>query len=301
MTTPYSLRYGERVFRLSTLVACFAVGALLLGLSGCAGEENDTEKIVKPSGKQKADDAGKKTADATAKNGSEASSAGRTGTLSGIVRYEGTAPEPMWLVRQGDDVKDAQVCAKHDIPDESLLVNAEADNGIANVFVYLAAAPAGVTSPPPKEGVEFDQKGCVFVPHALVVRVGQPVLVKSSDPIAHNVNTQPARNNPFNRIMEPNDQEGIELIYQRSERKPVPVKCDLHPWMRAYHLPLDHPFGTVTDKQGRFTIDGLPAGKHKLVVWHERADLLERGYEVEIQAGQTTEITLSYPAERFAR
>ena len=44
----------------------------------------------------------------------------------------------------------------------------------------------------------FDQKGCRFLPHVVVVRVGQKMLIKSGDPIAHNTHTFPSRNDVFN-------------------------------------------------------------------------------------------------------
>ena len=62
---------------------------------------------------------------------------------------------------------------------------------------------------------------------------------------------------------------------------------------------LDHPYMAITDSEGRFEIKALPIGKHKFRIWHERADLLERSYEVEIRADETTEISLTYTAEKF--
>ena len=40
--------------------------------------------------------------------------------------------------------------------------------------------------------------------------------------------------------------------------------------VRAWHLPLDHPYGAVTDADGNFTIKNLPVGTHKFRIWHER-------------------------------
>ena len=65
------------------------------------------------------------------------------------------------------------------------------------------------------------------------------------------------------------DSEGARLSYDKSEKIPVKIRSDIHPWMSAYHLPLDHPFGTATDTSGRFMIRGLPPGEHTLKVWHE--------------------------------
>ena len=101
---------------------------------------------------------------------------------------------------QGQEgVRDAAVCGAHDIPDESLLVGE--GNGVANVFVYLASVPKGAVSAVPTEPIVFDQKGCRYVPHALVVRTNQLVKVKSDDAVQHNVHTVTQRNAPFNQLV----------------------------------------------------------------------------------------------------
>jgi hypothetical protein len=41
--------------------------------------------------------------------------------------------------------------------------------------------------------------------------------------------------------------------------------------MSAWQLPLDHPYGAVTNENGEFSIQNLPAGKHKFTIWHEAA------------------------------
>jgi hypothetical protein len=200
------------------------------------------------------------------------------GSLAGVIRVTGDVPELPPLIRQKDLALKEAACATHDVPDESLLVDRAAGNGLANVFVYLAKAPAGYRAAGKAEPVEFDQRDCRFLTRVVAVQIGQPVLVKSGDPFAHNVNNEPVRNTKLNVIVQPNNRVGVELIYDRAEPVPVKVKCDIHPWMRAWHL----------------------VGKHKLRVWHERAGLLERGYDVDVKAGEAADVSLSYPVEKFS-
>jgi hypothetical protein len=68
------------------------------------------------------------------------------------------------------------------------------------VFVFAKKLPAGVKAPPPPtEPVVIDQQGCKFVPQAMVFRVGQPLLMKNSDPVSHNVRTK-GLTTPINQI-----------------------------------------------------------------------------------------------------
>jgi uncharacterized surface anchored protein len=80
---------------------------------------------------------------------------------------------------------------------------------------------------------------------------------------------------------------------------PVKVNCDFHPWMKAWHLPLDHPFMAVTDADGKFEIKGLPPGKYTFFVWHEIPGYLNNKLAVEITADKVTEEKLSFTAAQF--
>lgn len=233
----------------------------------------------------------------------DAPAEGGVGTLTGRVVLEGQYTPLAPLHAAGaDGVKDAAVCAKHEVPNESLLVNVDEGNGVANVFVYLSRAPKGYKAPAaPTEAVVMDQKGCVFLPHALIVRAGQPILVKSDDEVAHNVHTFPAFQQAFNQICQPKERTGLELLYEKGEPEPVQVKCDIHPWMQAFHLPVEHPFAALTDASGNFRIEGLPSGTHKFRVWHEKGGAVEKSLKVEITADQETEMTITIKAEQLAQ
>lgn len=234
---------------------------------------------------------------------SPASAAGGPGKLVGRVTFSGTKPSQGILIKKGTSQKDGNVCAADaDILNEDLLIGD--DNGVANVFVYLDKVPAGFKPQKPTEAATFDQKGCVFTTHALVCQVGQQILVLSDDDIAHNTHTFPARNDPFNSTIKPKDRTGIPLSYKKPEKTPFAVKCDLHAWMLAYHLPLDHPFAAVSGKDGKFEIANLPAGKYDFKVWHERAEggkggFLNRKLTLTIKPGEETSASIDAKASDF--
>lgn len=278
---------------LSLAAACVVcVGGTLMLSRGQTATARDTVTV-----KLVADERQFAQNDKKAKTGDKP--AAGTGTFSGTVTFDGTPPTLPVLHDKGANVKDAAVCSAAAVPDESLVVDAKT-KGIENVFIYLAKAPDGYKAPPvPKEPVVFDQKGCRFTPHALLARVGQTVLVKSGDAIAHNTHTFPIRSAGFNQLIKADDREGTKLVYDKSEKLPLEVKCDLHTWMRAYHLALDHPFMAVTDANGHFEITGLPPGSHKFVIWQEKAGYLNRSYSVEIKADKPTDMKLKFGPSAF--
>jgi hypothetical protein len=229
----------------------------------------------------------------------ESVAAAGVGTFKGVIKYEGTPPVMGLLNAQKDPICFAN---KNKVRDQSLLVNSE-NMGMENVFVYLAKTPKGFKAAAiPKTPFEFDQKFCTFTSHAAVVRTDQIVQIKNGDNTLHNTHTHPVspRNSPdFSQGVKPGDRVGVPMKFKGAEKFPVSVNCDIHTWMTAFILPLDHDFADVTDKNGEFEIQGLPAGDHVFVIWHEKSKRLDGKFKVTIQADQTTEKTITYSADKF--
>ena len=182
--------------------------------------------------------------------------------------------------------KDPEVCAKAaPIMSEQLVVD-PSTKGVKNAFVYLLKPSA--VNPEAKKAAEsakpeFDQKGCVYYPHALAVMVGETVKVKTSDPVSHNVNFQ-LRALQENKVLAPGN--SMDVTPSSPERNPGPVSCSIHPWMQAYWLVLDHPYFAITDEKGNFEIKNVPAGTQKVVVWQEAVSHVtpSSGEDVNIEA-----------------
>jgi len=140
---------------------------------------------------------------------------------------------------------------------------------MGNVYVRVTKGlPDGQEYPVPSEPAVLTQEGCIYKPHVFVVRLGQPLKVLNPDGTMHNVNGMPVKNKAFNRGM-PKNLEEIEILFDQVEDM-FPLKCDVHPWMRAYGAVIDHPYYDVTEADGAFKIEGLPAGTYEITVWHER-------------------------------
>lgn len=227
--------------------------------------------------------------------------AAEPGSFTGKVVMTGAVPQLDFKIKKGDPVKDPGVCSAVNLPDERLLIGD--GNGVEGVFIYLNKAPKGGKSlTVPADAFDFDQEYCRFLPHASVVPVGQSIKVLSKDSIAHNTHTNPKKNQSVSTVVEPGDREGkLTFQYTKSESVPLSITCDFHGWMIAYQLPIDHPYATVTDTNGVFSIPDLPPGKHSFVVWHEAANggFVERKFAVEIKSGETTDMQIDYPADRL--
>jgi hypothetical protein len=58
----------------------------------------------------------------------------------------------------------------------------------------------------------------------------------------------------------------IEKKFARPEIM-IPVKCNRHPWMKAYIGVTSNPFYAVTGADGTFTLKGLPPGEYTIEAW----------------------------------
>lgn len=221
------------------------------------------------------------------------------GNLSGKFVLDGDVPAPDEIVNMKEPICTAKVLT------DELVVNKE-NKGIANLFVFIPAAKKPAVHPSlakskDKEAV-LDQKNCQFLPHAQVMRTDQILMVKSMDNCNHNTRPNPIKNNPVNFTVPPNSREGLPWKVNVAENLPTQIKCDIHPWMSAYCLVLDHPYGVATDKDGKFKIENLPAGELEFRYWHERAGYVEKSVKITIEDGKTKDLgTIKVPAAKLAK
>lgn len=147
------------------------------------------------------------------------------------------------------------------------------------------AAPAGATTN------EVLQSGTQFHPALLPVRVGTAVAFPNGDNFYHNVFSY-SKTKRFDLGR-----------YRKEERpppvvvfdKPGPVKlyCEIHQHMRGVILVLDTPYFTRTQANGRYRLEGLPAGNYVLKAWVDENHVYEKA--VSLQAGQHLQVDFGRP------
>jgi len=190
------------------------------------------------------------------------------GDLQGRFLYGGDPPEPARL----EITRDEQECCKHNLVDESLVVD-EATHGLKNVVIFLV--PAGKEVPVHQSYQEEDRRpkldnlACRFDPRVVLVATHQTLVIGNSDPIGHNAMIDTRKNAPLNVTIPSGGT--YEHRFPLEERAPVPVTCSIHPWMRGWVLVRDSPYMCVTNEQGRFEMKNVPVGEWGFAVWHERA------------------------------
>nr|WP_225937568.1 hypothetical protein [Myxococcus sp. RHSTA-1-4] len=202
------------------------------------------------------------------------------GTIEGRIRLSGTPPKPTLQPTTGTVVS---VCGEQ-AEDRSLVVGGE--GSLAHVVVSLkegAALPAPRTPGP--EPV-LDQKRCIYDPPVMAARAGGTLVLRNSDPLVHNVRAASGSNRSFFNVAMP--LEGMTVRRQLpAEPGAVPIRCDVHPWMRSLVRTFDHAYFATTGADGRFRLE-VPEGAHTVVLWHER--LPEVARRVNVKAGERVQV-----------
>ncbi len=226
---------------------------------------------------------------------------GEYGTIKGRLVWGGSdVPSARALIEKGRAQRDPEICAREAaIPNRELVVDPKT-KGVVYGFAYLIK-PKGSNPGAVKEllarspKAELDQKNCEFLPYVQAIHQDQTLVIKSSDPVNHNVRYAAFANSPFNQIMAPKGEIEVKLV---AERRPIVVACDIHSWMKAYIMVFDHPFFAVTGADGAFEIKGVPAGEQNLLLWQERVGYVgftdpakkAQGMAVTIRAGEVTDL-----------
>ena len=200
-------------------------------------------------------------------------------TITGVVTFDGAipAPEP-WAGTNNPECKTLR-------PDKIQIVKVQ-DKKVEEAFVYVKEGLPKGSYPTPTTSVLFDQKGCEFTPRVFGVMQGQDIAGNNSDKLLHNVKSP-----EFNQAFPFNTKKDMKL---NDAAVMSTIKCDVHPWMRAYAGVMEHPYFAVTKADGSFTIKGLVDGEYTVAVWHEKLAGAETKVKASAAAPGKVELALKF-------
>lgn len=221
---------------------------------------------------------------------------GNEGSIAGVIAYEGAAP----AAKKVDTSADPACASKN--PNLETEENIIKDGKLANVFVYVKDGTladgtkiTGLTFDTPTTLVNLDQNGCHYVPHVSGAMVNQKLNITNSDPTQHNIHFTPKNNDDWNQS-QPNGAAPMTHEFKRAEVL-VPVKCNQHPWMKAYVGVMKHPFFAVSKPDGTYEIKGVPPGTYTVVAWHEGpGNGTEKPMQVTVAANGAAKADFSFGA-----
>ena len=150
-------------------------------------------------------------------------------------------------------------------------------------------------APKPKPGsFTIDTRSKGFSPALLVVPQGSTVRFPNRDTILHNVFSRtPGSSFDFGHY---GPGESKQYVFNRPGL--VIVNCNVHHNMRADVVVLATPYFARPDRNGRYTLAGLPAGPGTLVFWHPRAQAQSVAVALPAAAAVTRKLTATRPSRQ---
>lgn len=256
-------------------MAMAAVAALAIVMISCGGNQQTSEapESAAPTGPP-----GKPVDMAT------------VGSVTGVVKLNGAPPR----MREINMAATPNCARQHSGPVMTQDVVLGDDSALQNVVVYLRGDFRAYSFPKATQPQMFDQKGCMYVPHVVAMRTGQPLHVVNSDPTTHNIHPMPKYNREWNES-EPPGAAPFQKTFTHQEIA-IPVKCNVHPWMKAYIAVLNNPYFQLTGKDGSFDLKDVPPGTYTLVAWQEYYGTTQQ--TVTISPKKQTKVNLTFQASQ---
>lgn len=255
--------------------ACYlaVAGVLALGFAGCGGNKS-SESSEQPA--------------ATSAPTGATVDASTAGTVTGSVRLDGKAPAAR-PINMSAEPYCQKANTKPVVPPEVVT----GDGGsLANVVVYVKEDMSKYGFTTPSQPVTIDQQGCMYDPHVIALMTGQTLEVKNDDQTTHNIHPMPKDNREWNKSQPPGASP-IDDSFARAETA-IPVKCNVHPWMKSYIFVFKNPYYSVTTKDGKFEIKNLPPGTYTIEAWQEKYGVQDQ--QVTIGPKESKEVSFTFKA-----
>jgi plastocyanin len=203
------------------------------------------------------------------------------GSVTGNIKLDGSAPRDTTTI-----TGDQPICGR--TPDAATVATAK---GVSNAIVWIAGIKSGKDLPVEKRA-ELSSEKCALDPRVQAVVAGTTVNVFNDDRLIHTLVFIRGAHDTLSTMTFFNGGELVASERLATKSGIVEVRCALHPWMRGYVAVFDHPYFAVTGNDGRFTIDSLAPGPHKLMVWHEGM-AQPMAQQIQIAANGTAKVDLA--------
>jgi plastocyanin len=153
----------------------------------------------------------------------------------------------------------------------------------SGVVIYIE----GVKGKPPRVAAAITQRDKAFTPGLTVVTKGSTVEFPNQDKIFHNVFSV-SRAGRFDLGLY---KSGTSKSVKLRREGVIDVYCNIHPQMVAKIKVVDTGYYAVTGKDGRFRIEGVPAGTYPIIAW--QAHGTQHKGSVTVKAGGRATVDLA--------
>ncbi len=190
--------------------------------------------------------------------------------ISGRVTWNGPVPQAAPFEIMPNPLSGVVLQKRQQRPNPNLLTIEPLSHGIAGAIVFLRGVDPARAKPWDLPEVVVEQRDCQLrivqgttAAQVGFVRQGADIEMVLRDPWLHALH---AGGSTFFTLTFPDPEQPLRC------RLAAPGLVELSSnagyfWMRGYLFVDDHPYYSRTDREGRFTLTGVPAGAYRLVAW----------------------------------
>jgi len=196
------------------------------------------------------------------------------GTIRGVAKWKGAIPTipPLKVFA------DSKICGKT-VPSPVLQINKH--KRVRFVLVYLEKIDHGK----PPEDLEVLHMGktpkrpdsplCNFEEHVFPYERKTVMGFINYETIMHVPHAFAEKGGTLFDIALPTPNQLVKHHEPRVKGVGLVFQCEVHVHMNGWLAGFDHPYFAITDREGKFEIDDVPAGEYTIVAWHEGYNILK--------------------------
>jgi hypothetical protein len=215
----------------------------------------------------------------------------KTGRITGDVTNSGALPLDT-VVTPSDSTR-CRPFRDNSFPDAPRAKSKSADPTVGNAVVWLVGVTHGPRDDSPKR-LELRLQKCQLEPRVQRASVGATLNASTYDAYVTSLKFSTVNATPSLRTEINFNDKGQVVPNTKSLAQPglIEIRDNKRPYIHGFIAVAPHPFVAVTNADGAFGFDHVPAGTYQLVVWHER--LGARVVPVTVEAGATQALHIAF-------
>jgi hypothetical protein len=200
------------------------------------------------------------------------------GSITGTVHHDGGDDTAVFDVDQETDVCGDTI--------EIRTVEVDKHDGLRHAVVFIEQISAGAAiDKTHRHRLRIEH--CVIEPRLIAVGAGQVLELTNADPFMHALAGMRGDQVAFSANL---PIQGMKIDKREFEPGIIHLRgADGQPWMNAWIYVVGHPYYTLTDKKGRFTIRRVPPGDYRLTAWHPQIG--SQSIEIHVVEDEKTEVS----------
>lgn len=219
------------------------------------------------------------------------------GSLGGSVRLMGKVPKArsFHLVH----APNIEFCSRiSDGQGHRILYDFEVSNAgaLKDTVIAIQGVSKGKSFPRQMQKVVLNR--CQASKYVIGYKNGEDILLENTDPIKHEIAVYEV--NGVYKFQTTNKsvvahRTQVRSTFMKPNSHEMILKCNLHPFLQTRGFMVENPYYAVSDEEGRFLIEDIPAGTYEVWAWHPFVPT-QKG-TITIEPGKEAEINFTFQGE----